>query len=386
MPVSEPFVRSHPSVEHLRASARRRIPRFAFDYLEGGCHSEINLARNTRELRELQLMPEYLGAFEGANLETELWGHRYSAPFGVAPIGLQGLMWPGSTEMLARAAHQAGIPFILSTVATADIETVSELTEGKAWFQLYHPTEDELRDRLLGRLEAAGISVLVLLADTPTFGYRAKEIKNGLSIPPRMSVGNVMQMMASPSWVLGQLRAGLPTFATLKPYLPKGQSLKHLGEFMNRTFSGRLTTTRLSGLRDRWKGRLVVKGLVNEDDVDKALAIGIDGFIVSNHGGRQHDIGPSTVRSLLSLAPRYGHRTTIMMDSGVRTGADIAAALAGGARLAFLGRSFMYGVGALGSAGGPHVIAMLQRQLRQVMEQVGCERPHDLPQRLMTKI
>lgn len=372
------FRSSHPSVEELRRSARRRMPAFAFDYLEGGCHSEVNLARNTADLREVQIRPRYVGEYAGATLETELFGQRWMAPFGMAPIGLQGLMWPRATEHLARAAHAAGIPFILSTVGTADIETVAEITEGRAWFQLYHPTELELRDKLLDRLEAAGLRTLVLLADTPSFGYRPKEIRNGLSIPPRMTARNLLQMLLSPAWSLGQLAAGPPSFATMKPYLPPGLSLKHLGLFMNRTFSGRLTPDRIASLRDRWKGQLVIKGIVDPEDAELCLRLGADGLIVSNHGGRQHDTGPSTVASLRSLRPEYGARTALMMDSGVRSGADVARALASGARFVFLGRTFMYGVAALGAAGGPHTVTMLKRQLQQVMEQVGCPEPHAL--------
>ena len=375
---SEALRSSHPSVEHLRRAAQRRMPGFAYDYLAGGCHEELNLARNTAELREIRLAPRYLDDYAGADLRCELFGYTYDAPFGVAPIGLQGLMWPRATELLAQAAHDHNIPFILSTVATADIETVAEITEGNAWFQLYHPAEVELRDAILDRVAAAGLPVLVLLADTPTFGYRPKEIRNGLSIPPRMSLRNVLQMTVHPTWALGQLMAGAPRFATLAPYLPKGLNLKHLGLFMNRTFSGRLTVDKIAALRDRWKGKLVIKGIVTPQDAERVVALGADGVIVSNHGGRQHDVGESAVASLLRMVDSLAGKIPVMMDSGIRSGADVACALGAGADFAFLGRTFMYGVSALGSAGGPHTIAMLQRQLRQVMEQVGCERPGGL--------
>ena len=381
--MSEAFRASHPSVEHLRDAARRRMPGFAFDYLSGGCHSEINLRENTDAIRQLKLKPYYLRAYNGAHLETEVFGQRYNAPFGVSPIGLQGLMWPRATEYLAQAAHEANIPFILSTVATADIETVARLTDGQAWFQLYHPTEDSLRNKLLERLKAVGLPVLVALADTPSFGYRPKEIKNGLSIPPQMTVRNVLQMIGHPTWSFGQLSAGVPTFATMRPYLPKGLSLKHLGLFMNRTFSGRLTEPKLKALRDLWPGKLVVKGIVNEHDAERAIALGVDGFIVSNHGGRQHDTGEPAVQSLRRLAAKFGDKTTIMMDSGIRSGPDIACCLAAGARFVFLGRTFMYGVGALGQPGAAHTMAMLARQLRQVMEQIACEHPDQLPGHLL---
>ncbi len=371
-----------PSIEHLRARCARRLPRFVLDYLEGGCNSEINLRRNTEEIREVRLMPRYLGDFAGADLKTELFGETYEAPFGVAPIGLQGMIWPGATEILAAAAARHGLPFILSTVATASIEKVAEITGGKAWFQLYHPVEEELRDKILDRVEAAGLPVLVILADTPVFGYRPREIRNGLAMPPKMTLRNVVQMSLRPRWSFGQLAHGAPEFATLKPYLPKGLDMKHLGLFMNRTFSGRLDPARLASLRDRWRGKLVVKGLVAEEDVEAALSIGVDGVIVSNHGGRQLDAGESTIAPLARLARRFGDRTTLMLDSGVRAGPDIACALACGARFAFLGRSFMYGVGALGEKGGDHTMTMLKRQLRQVMEQLACERTTDFPKHL----
>ena len=380
----EVFNSNYPSIEHLRESARQRVPRFAFEYLEGGCFSNINLQRNTDEIRQVQLRPWYLRDYPGSDLKTELFGITYDAPFGVSPIGLQGLVWPKATEIIAKAAHQHNIPFTLSTVATASIETVAELTEGKAWFQLYHPAEDALRDKLLDRARDAGFPVLVILADTPTFAYRPKEIRNGLSIPPRMSVRNVIQMMMHPTWSFSQLAAGAPEFKTMKPYLPKGLNMKHLGLFMNKTFSGRLNPAKIKAIRERWKGKLVVKGVVTEEDAETALGLGVDGFIVSNHGGRQLDAGQSTIKPLTELAKKFGQRTTVMIDSGLRAGPDVACALASGAKFAFMGRSFMYGVAALGKDGGDHTMTMLKRQLKQVMEQVGCERVADLPKHLVS--
>jgi len=379
----EVFNSNYPSIEHLREKARRRVPRFAFEYLEGGCFSNINLQRNTDEIRQVQLRPWYLRDYPGSDLKTELFGITYDAPFGVSPIGLQGLIWPKATEIIAKAAHQHNLPFTLSTVATASIETVAELTEGKAWFQLYHPAEDSLRDKLLDRVKDAGCPVLVILADTPTFAYRPKEIRNGLSIPPRMTLRNVIQMMLHPTWSFSQLAAGAPEFKTMKPYLPKGLNMKHLGLFMNKTFSGRLNPAKISAIRERWKGKLVVKGVVTEEDAETALGLGVDGLIVSNHGGRQLDAGQSTIKPLTELAKKFGHRTTIMLDSGLRSGPDVACALASGAKFTFMGRSFMYGVGALGKDGADHTMTMLKRQLKQVMEQVGCERVADLPKHLV---
>ncbi|MEM8953299.1 MAG: alpha-hydroxy acid oxidase [Verrucomicrobiota bacterium] len=382
--MSDSFDSRLPSIEHLRERTRRRLPRFAFEYLEGGCNSEINLKRNTAEIREIQLKPYYIGEYAGANLKTELFGKSYDAPFGVAPVGLQGLMWPGAAEILAKAAFENNIPFILSTVTTASIEKIAEITEGNAWFQLYHPTKDELRDKLLKRATEAGYDVLVILADTPSFAYRPKEIRNGLSIPPKMSLGNILQMIGHPSWSFQQLKHGIPEFKTISPYMPRGLTMKHLGLFMNQTFSGRLNQSKIQALRDRWNGKLVIKGIVNEEDAAKALAAGVDGIIVSNHGGRQLDAGQSTIVAMTDLAKKFGEETTIMIDSGLRAGPDIACALASGAKFTFMGRSFMYGVGALGKRGGNHTITMLKTQLQQVMEQLACERVSDFPAHLIT--
>ncbi|MBE7537670.1 MAG: alpha-hydroxy-acid oxidizing protein [Opitutaceae bacterium] len=381
--MAEIFDSEVPSTELLREKARRRIPRFAFEYLDGGCFSEINLRRNTDEIREVRLRPYYLRDFPGATMETELFGETYAAPFGVAPIGLQGLIWPRSAEYLAEAAVEGNIPFILSTVSTAGIEEIAQLTKGRFWFQLYHPAQDELRDKLLERAAAAGCKVLVILADTPTFAYRPKEIRNGLSIPPQMNLRNVVQMCLHPTWSFSQLGAGVPAFKTMKPYIPKGLNMRHLGLFMNRTFSGRLTEKKIRALRSLWKGKLVIKGVVNSEDAQRAIDLGVDGMIVSNHGGRQLDAGTSTIRPLAELAEKFHGKTKLMADSGFREGPDIAAALASGADFVFLGRTFMYGVGALGRRGGPHTIHMLKRQLQQVMEQVGCAKVADFPQHLL---
>ncbi len=376
------FNSNYPTVDFLRQKAKKQMPKFAFEYLDSGCFSEINLHRNTQEIRDIRLQPYYLRDYKGANMQTELFGETYDAPFGMAPIGLQGLMWPNSCEILAKSAIEHNIPFVLSTVTTASIETVADITDGKFWFQLYHPVENELRDKLLSRAWDAGCRTLVILADTPTFAYRPKEIKNGLSIPPRMTIDNIMEMCTHPTWSLSQLMAGSPEFKTMKPYIPKGLNMKHLGVFMNKTFSGRLTQDKIKALRDAWKGNLVIKGIVNPEEAELAIKLGLDGLIVSNHGGRQLDSGQSTIAALDTLQA-YKGKIKIMMDSGLRSGPDIANALACGADFTFVGRAPMYGVGALGKKGGDHTFTMLKRQLQQVMEQVACEQVKDFSDHLV---
>jgi L-lactate dehydrogenase (cytochrome) len=368
----------YPSVESLREKAKRRIPGFAFDYLDGGCNEEINLHKNTSEIREIELLPQYLKEHAGSDLKTELFGHVYDAPFGMAPVGLQGLIWPNSPEILAKAAFQHNIPFVLSTVSTSTIERISEITQGQAWFQLYHPAENSLRDQIIKRA-SEHCPVLVILSDVPTFGYRNKEIKNGLAMPPRMTLHNVLQIMGRPNWALKTLIHGQPSFQVLKPYMPKGMNMHHLGLFMNKTFDGRLNEEKVSAIREMWKGKLVLKGIVNESDVEKSIRLGIDGIIVSNHGGRQLDAGQSTIHSLKPIVEKYKGKIKIMMDSGLRSGPDIARTLASGAEFTFLGRTFMYGAAALGDEGGNHTITILKRQLQQVMQQICCEKVTDFP-------
>ena len=373
----------YPSIEDLRAKAKKRIPKFAFEYLDGGCNEDISLYKNTNELRKIEMKPRYLVPFQGANLKTELFGHQYEAPFGISPVGLQGLMWPRSPEILAKAAFEHNIPFILSTVTTASIETIAKITEGQAWFQLYHPAENRVTEDIIKRIGEVGCPVMVILADVPSFGYRPRDIRNGLSMPPRMTLQNILRVMKRPEWALRTLINGQPNFEVLKPYMPKNLNLKQLGKFMNATFEGRLNEEKVKKLRDMWKGKLVIKGVESQADVEMAIRLGLDGIIISNHGGRQVDMGQATITSLQTIAPKYRAQIKIMMDSGIRSGADIGRALSSGADFTFLGRSFMYGVSALGKKGGDHTISILKAQLTQVMEQMCCENPKDLAKRLI---
>ena len=373
----------YPSIEDLRKKAKKKMPKFAFEYLDGGCNEDINLDKNRTDLQKIELMPQYLSAFEKSDMETELFGHTYSAPFGIAPVGLQGLMWPNAPEILAKAAFKHNIHFILSTVTTSSIERIAEITEGKAWFQLYHPAEEKVKKDILNRAQAVGNEILVILADVPTFGYRPRDVRNGLAMPPKMSVKNILEVCKKPHWATQTLIHGQPAFKTLKPYMPKGLNLKKLGEFMDDTFNGRLNEDRIASIRDQWKGKLVIKGVVSEEDTKKAIQLGVDGLIVSNHGGRQLDAGQSSIVPMTSLAKKYKNQIKIMVDSGLRGGPDIARAMASGAEFTFMGRSFMYGVGALGKEGGNHTISLMKKELQQVMEQICCQNVNNFPDYLI---
>ena len=366
------YNRKYPSVDDLHRKAKKKIPGFALDYLDGGCNEDVNLTKNTADLRAVELVPQYLSDHSGCSLQTELFGHTCDAPFGIAPVGLQGLMWPGATEILAKAAAEHNIPFILSTVATASIESVGEITGGKAWYQLYHPAANDMLDDIINRLQAAQYSVLVLLCDVPSFGFRPRDIRNGLAMPPRMTLKNIIQIMGRPHWAMQTLLKGSPKFGTLTKYMPANLDMQQLGKFMNSTFSGRLNEEKIQCIRDKWKGKLVLKGVASEEDAQMAIRLGLDGIIVSNHGGRQLDAGESAITSLKRINCMYADKIKIMMDSGIRSGTDVARAMASGAAFTFLGRTFMYGVAALGTKGGDHGISILKTQLQQVMDQLGC--------------
>lgn len=379
------FNPKYPSISDLRQKAKSKMPKFAFEYLDGGCNDDFNLHKNTSEIRAVELLPEYLKKKVHVSLKTKLFGTQYDAPFGVAPIGLQGLMWPKAPEILAQAAFENNLPFILSTVTTSSIEKIGTITEGKAWFQLYYPAKEVVRKDLINRAADAGYPVLVLLSDVPSFGFRPRDIRNGLAMPPKMSLRNFYQIAKRPEWALKTLINGQPEFETLKPYMPKGLNLSQLGKFMDETFDGRLNEEKIKPIREQWKGKIVLKGVACEADMVKAIRLGIDGVILSNHGGRQLDAGPSTIHTLQTLREKYQDKITIMMDSGIRSGPDVARTLAEGAAFTFLGRSFMYGVGALGNKGAMHTMDLIKTELQQVMEQIGCEKTIDLPKFLNKK-
>lgn len=377
--MSNYFNHLYPDVADLKKKAKQRIPRFAFDYLEGGCMQEHGVKRNRDDINNVQLRSELLKPFAGSSQAVELFGHTYAAPFGIAPVGLQGLMWPKAPEILAKAAAEKNIPYVLSTVSSSSLERIADVSEGHAWFQLYNPTDEKIRLDLLNRIKAAHYPVLVVTVDVPTFGYRPRDIRNGLAMPPKMTLSNILQMLASPRWLYETALAGKPEMETLKPYMPKNMPTDELAAFMNKTVMGRVDLEGLKPIRDLWQGPLIIKGLINESDVQAAIALGADGVVMSNHGARQLDAGESPVKPLQTVAAKYSNDIKIFMDSGLRSGTNIVSALASGADFTFLGRPFVYGVGALGDRGGIHTINALMMQITQIMNQLGCATVSELP-------
>lgn len=363
----------YPTVTDLERRAAKRMPRFAYDYLRGGAMEETALKANHYDLKQIKLKPHYLSSFAGANQSARLFGHTYSAPFGVAPIGLQGMMWPDSPRILAAAAAVHNIPFVFGTLSTERLETIAKISEGRAWYQLYNPTDTAIRDDLLKRAKACGYKVLVVTVDIPSHGFRPRDIRNSLGLPPRLTAANIWAVMKRPAWLLQTLRMGIPDFQNLKPYMSADFKAKRLGDFMDRVVMGSTDLEGLKPIRDQWQGALVIKGILSEEDAELSYRLGAEGIVISNHGGRQLDVAESPIRVLPRLSALYENKMVLMMDSGLRDGADLAVALALGAKCGFLGRAFMYSVAALGRFGGEHLAALLKVQLQQVMTQLGCE-------------
>ncbi|WP_298773109.1 alpha-hydroxy acid oxidase [uncultured Shewanella sp.] len=376
------FNRLYASSKQLKQKTKQRIPKFAYDYLIEGCMDDIGLQRNRQVMHSLHFEPAYITPsrtpHQTVNTQVSLFGHTYSAPLGIAPIGLQGLMWPNAPIILAKAAFEHNIPYILSTVSSESLERIAEVSQGHAWYQLYNPTEPSIRDDIINRLKVMQYKTLVITIDVPTFGFRPRDFHNGLAMPPKLTLKNIYQAAIKPTWSISTLKQGIPQFKNLTPYMAAGSQKQELTELMNTATMGGLDFDSLKAIRDNWPGNLIIKGIMSEHDLQQAIKLGSDGVIFSNHGARQLDFGESPLLPLIQLQKRYQDKTTIMMDSGLRSGSDIAGCLALGAQFTFLGRLFMYSVCALGNEGGQHAIAMLKAQLTQVMQQVGANNIDEL--------
>ncbi len=363
----------YPCVADLEAAAKRRIPRFAWDYVSGGIGNETCIARNRRALDEVKLSPQYI--IDGANdpdLSCTLLGQKYALPFGIAPIGLSGLMWPKTSEILAEAAKRKNIPCALSTFATASLEDIHAIAGGHAWLQLYPPKDAAIRTDLLQRARETGYDNLIVTVDIPVETRRDRDIRNGLSVPPQLNFKTLLQIVTRPRWALATLRAGQPEFKMLKRYIPRGASLDQATIFLSDQVSWHVTTQLLAEIREQWPGKLIVKGILTPEDAEICQHIGVDALVVSNHGGRQLDAAPSVLEVIADIRNTVGWEMPLIADGGVRSGLDITRMLAMGADFVLLGRAFVYAVAALGDLGGNYVIDILREELKCTMAQLGC--------------
>ena len=359
-----------PSVADLKARAKRRLPAFAYDYVDGGIDEEYGKRRNRDAWHAIELTPRYLRDVSQADQSAEVFGHRYDMPIGIPPIGLGNMMWPGAELALARAAQRANMPYVLSTFSTTLLEDISRAAPDVCWFQLYVPKSMETMKDLLSRVSNSGFNVLVVSLDIAVGAKRNRELKNGLALPFRMTPRIIWESATHPAWAFDTLTYGPPDFVNLNPY--RESEDQELGEFLTSINMNGVTRERIEMIRDLWQGPLVIKGVQHDQDIRDCMSIGVDGIVVSNHGGRQLDAAPASADSLREISAEARARLTVMVDSGIRTGLDIVRARALGAEMTFSGRSFYWGIGAMGRQGPEQVIAIFRDEVDRTLKQLGC--------------
>lgn len=375
-----------PSVTDMEQEAARRMPKFIHDYMIGGIGHEACVQRNRNALNSVQLMPRYLSNAQIPDIQTSILGYTFDAPFGVAPLGLSGLMWPNLEIILARAARLHNIPYILSTFGCVSLERLKPEAGTNGWFQYYPSNNPEVEKDLLIRCKEAGYQTIVLTVDIPVSTRRDRDIRNGLSVPPQFDLRTLWQMVTRPAWALGMLRVGLPQFETLTVYGEPGKRpLQGSLDFITGSMKGHITAARFRAIRAAWEGDLLVKGILDPDEAATYMQMGADGVIVSNHGGRQFDAAPTAVDVLPAIRAKLGGDALIFADGGIRNGLDIARMLALGADFVLLGRPFVYAVAGIGAKGAEHVMFILKEELKGAMAQMGCPSIDKLPNFLVHK-
>ena len=365
-----------PTIGDLRARALKRTPRFAFDYVDGAAGAdEQNMKTNVAALDAVEIVPRYGVDNFVADPATAIFGHTYAQPVGIAPMGIPSLVLPGGEKDFARAAHTHNIPLVLGGVAAATVEDCAELAPDNLWFQLYRVAKDELAVNMdmAARAQAAGVHVLVLTLDVPARTKRPREMRARLVIPYRHSITTVSEVLRHPNWLATYLRRGIDGFANYKPYAGDNPSAKDVTSFVRRESGGSFTWEEVKRFRDAWPGALVVKGLLHPGDAERAVAAGVDGVIVSNHGGRQLEAAPPAIDALPAIVNAVGSSTKVMFDSGIRSGIDVFRAMALGAEFVFSGRPFMYGLGALASDGPGFVAEFFAEEIKAAMRQIGTQ-------------
>jgi (S)-mandelate dehydrogenase len=376
------FRRRYPTIDYLRRAARRRLPHFAFEYGDGGSgKDDAGIRRNWAALDAVELVPRYGVMPSLPSCDIDLFGRRYAAPTGIAPMGGPTVVWPGADRFLARAAQRARVPYVLGMVGGATIEEIAEIAPDVCWFQLYRtPNNDHaLGFDLLRRAAATACDALVLTLDVPVRTTRAREVVVGMGGANfRPSFKMLAQMAMSPGWTTALCKNGFPRFANLRTYVGTDPSLNDLIAFAHKEISGAFTWDEVAKYRDRWNKTLIVKGILHPEDAEKAVALGVDGVVVSNHGGRQIEALPAAIDVLPAIVKQVGKRATVLMDSGIRSGTDVVRAYALGAAAAFAGKAFLWGLGALGEEGPGHVIDLLVEETRAALGQLGARKPEEV--------
>ena len=365
-----------PAIDDLRRKARRRIPKFVWEYLDSATGKEATLKRNRDALDRVMFMPSVLHGELEYDLSTTLCGHDYTVPFGVSPVGMSGLIWPDAERKLAKAATKAGVPYCISTVATRTPEEVAPHLDGNGWFQMYPPRDEGIRSDMLKRAKDAGFTTLVLTVDVPVPSRRERQIRSGLTTPPKLTPRLLAQVAMRPTWAMMTSAMGaMPRMKMIDDYAGNVTGLsstQHAG-YLLRTSPD---WDYVEWLRDAWDGPFFVKGVLDARDAPRLEQMGVDAIWLSNHAGRQFDASPAPIEALPVI--RAATKLPLIMDSGVEGGLDILRAIALGADFVMMGRAWHYALGALDTAGPAHLIDILCKDMEANMGQLGVTTPSAL--------
>jgi len=368
--VKDKFSNKYPAIEDLFEKAKKRIPQVAWAYLSSGTGNEDLLERNKTAFQKISFLPRFCKGLFEANLETTLFGRKYNAPIGVAPVGLTGLMWPRIEHYLAASCKRFNIPYTLSTLATETPETVGKYVGEMGWFQLYPPKEMELTESLLQRAKDNGFHTLVVTADVPMAGRREKTKRAGLAMPPRITPKMIWEGITHPVWSYYTLLNGLPRLRTVE-YYTDNSDFKFVSGFVGNRLGGTLDWEYCKQLKEMWDGPVLLKGVLHPEDAVKSIEIGLDGIYVSNHGARQFNGAITAIEALPAIVKAVNGKVPIVFDSGVTTGLDVMRALYLGADFVMAGRAFIASVAALGKYGGDHAAHIFIDDLQNNMVQLG---------------
>jgi len=351
------------SIADLRELARRRIPRAIFDYADRGSYDEVTFGRNLSDFAAIKLRQRVMVDVSKQQLSTTVLGEDWTIPVGIGPTGLTGLFHANGEMLGARAAQTFGVPFCLSTLSICSIEDVRSVTQKPFWFQVYLMRDRGFNVELLERAKAANCSAIMLTVDMPVQGLRRRDAKNGLSIPPRLTLQNALEVAMKPGWALKVLTGKRRSFGNLEGRMAEGAGLKTLAERIAQQFDPTVTWKDLAWLRQQWPRKIIVKGILDAEDARLAVDHGVDAMVVSNHGGRQLDGARSTISALPEVVNAVAGRAEILLDGGVRTGQDVLKALALGARGCLIGKAFLYALAARGEAGVALALDIIRKEL-----------------------
>jgi L-lactate dehydrogenase (cytochrome) len=358
-------------IDDLREMAKRRVARAIFEYVDRGAYSECTLRANRADVESIGLRQRVGIDVDNRSTKVSLLGKPAAMPAALAPIGLLGLNWANGEILAARAANRFGIPFTLSTMSICSIEDVAEGTGKPFWFQLYVMRDRGFAKSLIERAKAAGCSALVLTLDLQIQGQRHRDLKNGLAVPPRLTLGTLLDVLTKPSWALNVMTSKRRSFGNLEGRIPDAHSLTTLSEWIAGQFDPTLSWKDVAWVKSVWGGPLVLKGVLDVEDAKIAASTGADAIVVSNHGGRQLDGAVSSIRALPEIAAAVGDKIDVWFDGGIRSGQSLLKALALGAKAALLGRAFVYGLGAKGEEGVVNALELIRKELDVTMALTG---------------